>query len=84
MDSDQKLHLKVLKKLVICTSIAITFNGAMLAISQTIPTDTHTLYQQFIYDIDNLVLFLCVLFSFSDWRDRLIPLCMYFGEEEDP
>jgi len=82
MDTDQKLHLKVLKKLVICTSVEIIFNGVMLAISQTIPADAHNLYRQFIYDIDNLVLFLCVLVSFSDWKDRLLSMCSYFGEDD--
>ena len=82
MDTDQKLHLKVLKKLVICTSVEIMFNGVMLAISQTIPADAHNLYRQFIYDIDNLVLFLCVLVSFSDWKDRLLSMCSYFGEDD--
>ena len=82
MDANQRLHMKFLRRLTVCTFVAIGWNGFLGGVSLLALNASFTLYQQCMYDLDNLVLLLCVVTSFSDWRDRVLPCCVITLDED--
>lgn len=76
MSSSQRSHLKVMQRLTICAVVAIAWNGAVGAVIVFHLNSTYSMYNKILYDVDFLVLLLCTIVSFRDWRERLAPWCI--------